>query len=838
MATAEKTLAQIKAWCNGEWSQQPHSELTIETLATDTREIEVGLHCLFIPLVTKLRDGHKFIAEAYSKGVRLFLVSDAVAVTDFPEAGFLKVKDTLDALQRIAAGHRKQMAAKVVGITGSNGKTIVKEWLSEIVAGEKRVVKSPKSFNSQIGVPRSVWEMSAEHEVGIFEAGISTVGEMERLEKVIQPNIGIFCNIGLAHAEGFVNERQKINEKLFLFRHCKHLVYCRDHEQLNEAVLSYTKLINQGRSEDALQLFSWSVRPGADVRVVKTAQAYNSTEIELSLQGRTVQFKIPFIDAASVENAIHCFCTAVLLGISDAAIIDRMAQLQPVSMRMELRQGNNNCTIINDAYNSDLTSLQMALSYLTRQKQHALHTVILSDMLQMGKSDLELYEEVAELIARKNVHRFIGIGPSLHKNKAAFRKHKKLRSIFFKTTADFLKQFHLLTFSNEAILLKGARVFTFEKIALLLEQHIHQTVLNINLNSIRNNLDVFRSLLKPEVKMMAMVKAFSYGSGSHEIADLLQHHGVDYLTVAYTDEGIALRKAGVTLPIMVMSPELTSFDRMIAWKMEPEIFNFRSLQAFLKMADTLQVINYPVHIKLDTGMHRLGFEPHDLPALAQVLLQHKTVKVVSIFSHLAASDDPAQDEFTRLQGERFSTMAGELSQLLGYKPWWHICNSSGIARFPELHFDVVRLGIGLYGIDGTGVLGSRLQHISTLKTLVAQIRHIPKGETVGYGHKNPLSHHATIATVCIGYADGYPRSMGHGAAYMLVKGAKAPTVGSICMDMCMIDITGIPDVQEGDEVIVFGPELTSGQLADWSGTIAYEVLTGVSQRVKRVYTNE
>ncbi|HTM65372.1 MAG TPA: bifunctional UDP-N-acetylmuramoyl-tripeptide:D-alanyl-D-alanine ligase/alanine racemase, partial [Flavipsychrobacter sp.] len=738
--------------------------------------------------------------------------------------------------QQFTSAYRKQFNIPVIGITGSNGKTVVKEWLFQLLGDQYNIVRSPKSYNSQIGVPLSVWLLEKENELAIFEAGISQAGEMEKLEKIIQPTIGVFTNIGEAHSEGFLNQRQKINEKLVLFRHATDLVYCSDYPELNECIVQYR---NQTKSADfSLQLFTWSQKHDADLRITDIDKQYNYTTIHAIYKDKAVHITIPFTDPASVENAIHCWSVMLLLSVEQPYIQEKMTTLHAVAMRLELRHGINDCTIINDTYNSDLTSLQIALDFLGQQRQHPHHTVVLSDMLQIGKSDGELYEEVAGLINRRAVQRFIGIGPALYKHRSFFRANKKLRSIFFKSTDAFLKQFHLLTFRNEAILLKGARTFRFEKIDLLLEQKIHQTVLSINLSSVTHNLNAFRSKLKPGVKLMAMVKAFSYGSGSFEIAHLLQFSGVDYLTVAYTDEGVALRKAGITMPIMVMSPDAISFDRMIAWKLEPELYNLRSLQTFLDMAATLKVKDYPVHIKLDTGMHRLGFAEADMENLAAILNVAPSVKVATIFSHLAASEDASFDDFTNEQATRFRRMSETLVEKLGYAPLRHLCNSAAIGRHPDLHFDMVRLGLGLYGIDSSGSLQSKLRQISTLKTTIAQIKDVAAGETVGYGRKGIIDQDKRIATICIGYADGYPRALGNGKAHVLVHGKKAPLVGVVCMDMCMIDITDIPEAKEGDEVIVFAPELPVTQLAEWAGTISYEIMTGISERVKRIYVNE
>jgi alanine racemase len=832
------TIEQLRKWSNGVWLAQAEPHVTITELSIDSRNIARPEEALFIALKTNLRDGHDYLHDAWQKGVRNFLVSHT-GYEPLPDgANVIQVKDTLTAMQLIAACHRKQFNVPVIGITGSNGKTVVKEWLYQLLSTSYNIVRSPKSYNSQVGVPLSVWLMTAEQQMAIFEAGISQPGEMEKLERIIHPTIGVFTNIGEAHSEGFMNNRQKINEKLILFRHASQLVYCHDYPELNECIVQYRHQVRGGRSEEPLQLFTWSRKQDADLRITLISKSDNKSVITGLFSGKEMSITIPFIDDASVEDAIHCWCVLLLLKQEHDVTKQQMAVLQPVSMRLELKHGINDCTIINDAYNSDLTSLQLALNYLDQQKQHSHHTVIMSDLLQIGKRDLDLYEEVAASISRRSIQRFIGIGTALYKNKATFRKYKKIRSIFFKTTADFLKNFHLLTFDHEAVLLKGARVFAFEKIGVLLEQQVHQTVMSIDLSAIRHNLNVFRAALSPGVKTMAMVKAFAYGSGSYEIANLLQYAGVDYLTVAYTDEGIGLRKAGVRMHIMVMSPDATSFDRMIAWKLEPELFNFRSLTSFIHMAHTLQVREYPVHIKLDTGMHRLGFNDSDIDELVRQIADSTAIHIASIFSHLAASEDPGEDDFTDRQAERFEHMSNKIMSGLTYKPLRHLCNSAGIARHRELHYDMVRLGIGLYGIDSSKSLENKLRHISTLKTTIAQIRQVPAGDSIGYGHRAIADGERRVATICIGYADGYHRSLGNGNAYVLIHGKKAKTLGPIAMDMCMVDITHIPEAKEQDDVIIFGEDLPVTDLAAWAGTISYEIMTGISQRVKRVYINE
>lgn len=814
-----------------------NDEIEIKELIIDSRKVANPEAAMFIALKGGHRDGHSFLQDAYQKGLRAFMVSEPPVAEDFPGAAFLYVQDTLVALQQLAAYNRSLYKIPVIGITGSNGKTIVKEWLFQLLSNPFKVLRSPKSYNSQIGVPLSVWRLQPHHTLAIFEAGISQPGEMNRSERIIHPQIGIFTNIGEAHSEGFMNMRQKINEKLFLFRHAKDLIYCKDHHELHECIVQYCHQIRNNQDED-LKLFTWSQKGEATLRILSIEKNGKQTTINGLYQDRELSIVIPFTDTASIENAIHCWCLMLLLSIPDEEIRAGMSRLHPVAMRLELVHGVDNCTLINDTYNSDLTSLQIALDFLDQQKQHSRKTVILSDMMQIAKPDGDLYEEVAALVSQKNIYRIICIGNALTKHKSSFRKYKKLRSIFFKSTEAFLKKIHLLTFENEAILIKGARAFAFEKIEKLLEQKIHKTVLEIDLSAIHNNLNVYRSLLPSHIKIMVMVKAFSYGSGSYEIANLLQFAGVDYLAVAYADEGIALRKAGIHIPIMVMSPDASAFDRMISWKLEPEIFSIESLNRFTEIAATLNTEDYPIHLKFDTGMHRLGFMPHEVPALARSLKENVRVRAISVFSHLAGSDSPELDGFTMQQSHVFQEMYKTLIGSLPDKPLRHILNSNGITRHPELYFDMVRLGIGLYGIDTSHKVAAQLNNIGTLKTTIAQIRELPIGETVSYGRTEKLTRPSKIATVSIGYADGYFRDFGNGKAYMLLHGKKAPVVGTVCMDMCMLDVTDIENAQVGDEVIVFGNDLPVTQLAEWASTIPYEIMTSISQRVNRKYINE
>jgi Alr-MurF fusion protein len=830
-------LDQLRTWCGGEWLGAA-SDIPVAELAIDSRKMDDVERTLFIAIRTARRDGHDYLRDAYEAGVRAFLISAPVDAAAFPGAGFVLVSDTLAALQQIAAKHRARFQIPVVGITGSNGKTIVKEWLQQLLSRRFDTVRSPRSYNSQLGVPLSAWLIAPHHRLALLEAGISQPGEMEKLERIIRPTIGVFTNIGAAHSEGFLNLRQKINEKLVLFRHAAELVYCRDHHEIHECVAHYLHSLKGDSAEAPMRIFSWSRRQDADLRILKVEEQGRESVITGLVDGEERSIRIPFQDSASIENACHCWCVMLLLGLDESLIADGMAQLQPVAMRLERQAGINDCTIINDTYNSDLTSLQIALDVLEQQKQHPRHTVILSDMQQAGMPDAELYAEVAAMLSRHRVDRFIGVGPALIRYRRYFEQVGRAETHFVEGTTALMQSLHRLDFHDEAILLKGARSFSFEKLNLLLGEELHQTVLSVDLSALQHNLAVFRNHIGTGVRMMAMVKAFSYGSGSHEIAQSLQEAGVNYLSVAYADEGVALRRAGISLPIMVMSPDSAAFDRMIAWKLEPEIFNLRSLEAFTRLAQALDVKDYPIHIKLDTGMHRLGFTADQIDGVVTHLAQASEVKVATVFSHLAASEDATMDDFTLQQAAAFESMSSRLGGGLGYRPLRHLTNTAGIARHPELHYDMVRLGLGLYGLDSSGTLQPQLRQIGRLRTTIAQIKEIPAGETVGYGRRGIASAAMRIATISIGYADGYPRALGNGRGHVLIHGQRAPLVGVVCMDMCMVDITRIPEAAEGDEALIFGPELPLTLVADWADTIPYEIMTGISQRVKRVYVAE
>ena len=805
---------------------QQISDPVIESLLTDSRKIVFPSQTAFFALSTRQVNANDFIFSLYEKGVRCFITDDRFdthKIKNFPEANFILVPDVLAALQIIAAAHRHIFHYPVIGITGSNGKTIVKEWLSHLLGSKYNIVKNPRSYNSQVGVPLSVWQMNESHTLGIFEAGISQPGEMQRLQKIIDPEIGLVTFIGEAHAEGFEDVSQKINEKLRLFTKTRVLVYGADHSPLNELVQMFKTETNTG-----LKLFTWSKKNAADLFVNNIEIQKDGSIVHCIYLDTEFTFFIPFTDDASVHNAISCCCVLLCMNETLSSIPVNMSELRPLEMRLELKQGVNNCSIINDSYSADIDSLIIALDFLIQQQQHEKRTLILSDLLQSGLPDQVLYKKIAAVIAEKKISRFIGIGRHIMARQQAFENIDD--KIFFPSTEEFLQQINSLRFRDETILLKGARVFRFEKISRMLEQKMHETVLEIDLTAVRDNLKIYRQYLHKDVKVMAMVKAFSYGSGSFEIASLLQHAGVDYLAVAYADEGVELRKAGIRLPIMVMNTEMAGFDNLILFNLEPELYSFRIMESFQLYLQQHGISQYPVHIKLDTGMHRLGFLHSDMKQLNDFLLADAQFKIKSVFSHLVASDDPVQDAFTNTQASGFLEMAAGIEKAIGYSFLKHLANTSAIHRHPDLQLDMVRLGIGLYGVDEK----QALQNVTTLRTTISQIKHILKGDSVGYGRMGVVTRDSSIATVRIGYADGYPRVLGNGAGKMLVNGKLAPVIGNICMDMTMLDITGIAAV-EGEEIVVFGEELPVRELAGWAHTIPYEILTNISQRVKRVY---
>lgn len=800
----------------------------IEQLLIDSRKVYAPKTALFFALKGPRRDGHQFIPELYKKGVRSFVIGTPVDETAYPEAAFVLVNDTQAALQRLAAFHREAFDIPVIGITGSNGKTVVKEWLYQLLHRYYNIVRSPKSYNSQVGVPLSVWQINEQHNLGLFEAGISQPGEMEKLEAIIRPTAGILTNIGEAHSEGFVSRQQKLEEKMKLFKHVSLIIANGDDEHIEAAVKASGK-----------KAVLWGKKETNDVRFISAQNMNGATEISLDLRPGLIQFSIPFTDDASVENAIQCYLLSSQLGIEKEWLKEGMQLLQPVNMRLELKKGINHCMIINDSYSADLNSLEIALNFLDQQSNNVKKTVILSDFLQSASDDGRLYSYIIDALRKHRVSRLIGIGK--HISGALQRlsvNETDLPAIeLFSSTDDYIRQFLSSRFREETILIKGARVFGFEQIVQLLEQKVHQTVLEINLDALINNVRAYQRQLQPATRIMAMVKAFAYGSGGAEIAGILQFHKIDYLGVAYADEGVELRKSGITLPIMVMNPEETAFESIVEYNLEPDMYSPAMLRAFETFLENEGLRQYPVHIEIETGMNRLGFAVDDTPALALHLASSSLVRVQSVFSHLAASEDPKEDAYTLQQFERYQQAASNLSSI-GYPFLKHISNTGAIFRLPGLQLDMVRLGIGMYGVDSAAVHQSWLQPVATLKTTIAQLKHLKAGETVSYNRRGVITRDSVIATVRIGYADGYSRKLGYGTGKMHVRGHDAPVIGTVCMDMTMIDVTDIPGVQEGDEVIIFGKEITVQQLAAWAGTIPYEIMTGISQRVKRVYYEE
>ena len=804
------------------------ADTEIENLLFDSRKVYSAGSSLFFALKGPRRDGHQFINELYKKGVRNFVVSENFFDTSsYPEANFLVISDTLKALQKLAALHRQQFSIPVIGITGSNGKTIVKEWLYQLLHEDYNIVRSPKSYNSQVGVPLSVWQINRQNTLAVFEAGISQTGEMEKLERIIQPTIGVLTNIGDAHSEGFENKDQKLGEKLALFSHCNTII---GRGQDLSLVKDFFK---QGQ-----QILTWGTAPGNFIVVRNIIKKEAVTEIVLLNNSEERKIIVPFIDNASIENAITCYSVLLHLGIKKDIIEKRMQGLLPVNMRLELKSGINHCTIINDSYSADLSSLEIALNFLSQQAGHDKKTVILSDFVQTGMKDEDLYSLILAELRKYNITRVIGIGENITRELSRVEPAEKPFVELIPSTSGFIKGFRSSGFKEETILIKGARVFGFEEIVSLLEQKVHQTVLEINLNAIAHNLKAYQQQLKPGTSVMAMVKAFAYGSGGAEIAGVLQYHKVDYLGVAYADEGVELRRAGITLPIMVLNSEETAFESLVENNLEPDLYSFEILRSFSAYLQKEGLQQYPVHIELETGMNRLGFAAGETAELAEELAANSLIKVQTVFSHLASSEDPGQDDFSIEQFNRFRKAVAILKQKLNYSFLEHIANSAAIFRLPQLQLDMVRLGIGLYGVESSGEHQSLLLPVATLRSTIAQIKFLKAGESVSYNRRGVVKKDSVIATVRIGYADGFSRRLGNGIGKVLIKGMQVPVIGTVCMDMIMVDITGIAGVSGGDEVIIFGRELPIQQVAEWAGTIPYEIMTGISQRVKRVYFEE
>ena len=820
--TIEKVTTLIGARRYGE------NDVAIGWLLTDSRSLCFPEQTLFFALRSKRNDGHKYIDELYRRGVRNFVVENLPVVpaqgggdwrSAYPDANFLRVPSPLAALQRLAERHRDEFNLPVVGITGSNGKTWVKEWLYQILMPSMKVTRSPKSYNSQIGVPLSVWLLNEQTKVALFEAGISEPGEMLALHDIIQPTIGVLTSLGTAHQENFRSLDEKCMEKLQLFRNTEVVIYPSDDDTVSRCIR---------RSQYQGERIGWS-------RYNETAPMFVKTEgrrISYIYKGVEGSFEIPFFDEASIENSITCATVALYLGLSPETVAERMARLEPIAMRLEVKEGQRGLTLINDSYNSDVNSLDIALDFMNRrpEQEGKCKTLILSDIYQSGETPSELYREVSDLLRKRGIDRFVGIGPEIMAQAAQFTVGQKW---FFANVDDFLQSSVFRNMHDEIVLLKGARSFGFEHISELLEQKVHETILEVDLNAVVENLNHYRSFMKPETKIVCMIKADAYGAGAVEIAKTLQDHRVDYLAVAVADEGVTLRKAGITQNIIVMNPEMSSFKTLFDYDLEPEVYSFRLMDALIQAARKEGITGWPVHLKLDTGMHRLGFDPrHDIDQLIDRLKHQTAIIPRSVFSHFVGSDSDDFDNFSAHQFELFNEGSKKIQAAFSHKILRHMDNSAGIEHFPERQMDMCRLGIGLYGVDPrtNGILST----VSTLKTTILQLRHVPKEETVGYSRKGKLERDSVIAAIPIGYADGLNRKLGNRHCYCLVNGQKAEYVGNICMDVALIDVTDIP-CQEGDSVEIFGKNLPVTVLSDVLETIPYEVLTSVSNRVKRVY---
>ncbi len=818
------TVKQIAAILNAE-TKLVNEDAKIEQLLTDSRRLIFPETTLFFAIVTQRRDAHNFIIDLYERGVRNFVVNSGFDITPFKKASFIFSIDTLASLQTLAAYHRQQFSYPVIAITGSNGKTIVKEWLYQLLSPEYNIVRSPRSYNSQLGVPLSVWQMSNDFNLGIFEAGISMPGEMQNLAGIIHPNIGILTNIGNAHDENFISTQQKAEEKCRLFANCDTVITNGDNQSIIDTIHQASKAT----------LITWGSNAYNSIRILAQEKRESETVVAFNYQNKTYELIIPFTDEASIQNIITCTATLLYFKIEVSAINERLQTLQPVDMRLQLVPAINNCALINDSYSFDIASFAVALDFMQQQNQFEQKTVILSDI--PGLNSNGAYAEITFMLKARGITKVIIIGEHW-KTYFPFLKETIENVSYFITANEFLNKYPTSQFRNEVILLKGARRFSFENIAEVLQQKVHRTVLEINLTSIIHNLNQYRKILKKGVKVMAMVKASGYGSGSAEIANVLQYYKADYLAVAYVDEGVDLRKANIRLPVMVMNVDEEAFESVIQYNLEPEIYSINIFKSFDRFLDKQGLQYYPVHIKIDTGMHRLGFGEDDIETLISLLKSSNRMAIKSVFSHLAASEDPQEDAFTLLQAERFKQACSQIETTIGYNFLKHISNSAASSRMPDLQFDMIRLGIGLYGIDNSNNKKLSLQPAATLKTTIAQLRKVKSGDAVGYNRRGKINTESTIATLRIGYADGLRRALSNGAGRVFIRKKFAPIIGSVAMDMAMADVTNIPDIEEGDEVEIFGKNISVVEVAEKCNTIPYEILTGIGQRVKRIYIEE
>ena len=818
------TISEIASFLSCISRQLPFPDDTVSELLFDSRKLLVPSKTLFFAIKTEKNDGHAYIPELIRKGVRNFVVTENFRQWEsYGACNFLRVDDSVAALQKVAERHRRQFDIPVIGITGSNGKTIVKEWLVQMLSEDYRLVASPNSYNSQIGVPISVWQMGPQHEMGIFEAGISRPDEMRQLADIIRPTIGILTNIGSAHAEFFKDEQEKLEEKVRLFKDCSVVIYCNDNPLIDNI---FKRKDFQNRTQ-----LSWGTQPDSVFRITQKKVERNHTLVTLDDK----EVVIPFVDDASVENALHTAVLLLHLGFTAPDINRKLALLTPVSMRMEIREAVNQSVVINDTYSLDINSLRVALDFVKAQIRYERKTVILSDFAQVGALSNETYREINDLLTNNGITKLIAVGSELGRHRDCFTLPEQH---FFGSTGELLAHLGSIDFHDEVVLVKGARHFGFERVTDALQLRSHRTILNVSLPALVNNLNYYRSLISPQTKVVAMVKAMCYGLGDVELISELQYHNIDYLAVAYTDEGVNLRKKNIKLPIIVLGAEGESFEMMISYNLEPEIFNFYSLGEFeMALSHHPEIQDFKIHLKIDTGMHRLGFRKEDIPELVARIQRNPQLRVASVFSHLAAADDPAEDDFTLSQISYFKEVTEEIQYHFDYPILRHIDNTAGISRFPQAHFDMVRLGIGLYGFSSVPADRPYLQHVATLRTVITHVRTIGEGETVGYNRTYAADKPTKVGIIPIGYADGFPPELGRGVGSVVVKGRRVPIIGKVCMDMTMIDLTGT-DASEGDEVVVYGADNRIDDIAASIGKIPYHLLTAISKRVPRTYVME
>lgn len=794
----------------------------ISHLIIDSRKLLFPESSLFFAFFGKQTDGHLFIKPLYDLGVRAFIYEDPdFNIETFPEANFILVDQTIEAIQEIGRIHRSRFNLTVIGLTGSNGKTIIKEWINQLLEQEYNIVRSPGSYNSQIGVPLSVWQINQETDLAIFEAGISKKGEMAALSGIISPTLGVFTNLGDAHSLGFDSKEEKLKEKLLLFKDAESIICERDESiAFNEIKRNYPNK----------KVFDWSKTDKKASFYISSIEKINhSSRIQYIWKGKESDFSIPFKDPVSIRMAIFAVLSSLVAGADREQVDKGCSFLSAVPMRLETKDGLNNCLLINDSYNADLTSFTQALLFQSLQDQNRKKVLILSDFYQLQDNPEVLNRKIAELIDKQTFSRIVLVGNQIHSVQLYLQS--SVNVFHFRTTSEVLKNLENLDFRNETILMKGARKFKFEQIFVKLSKRFHSTVLEINLDALSQNLMVYDSRLHQKTKKLVVIKASGYGAGSLKLARHLEKNNVDYFGVAFVDEGIELRKGGVKKPIMVFNADLSFLEEIIEYKLEPVVYSFEYLEQILNEGPE----GLGIHLKLDTGLNRLGFLEESVDKLCDILAKNNQFRVFSIFSHLSATPTRKYDDFTHKQAKVFENGYNKIVKALTYAPIKHLLNSAGVINFPEYQFDMVRIGSGVHGIDTSARINSALQVVHTLKAKVTLIKEVKAGESIGYERMGIEDKARRIAIIPIGYADGLVRKAGNKRYHVSINGAKAPIVGNVNMDMSMIDITAIPNVEVGDEVEIFGANIPIQTLAKAGDTIFYEILSRISPRVKRIY---